>query len=135
VPSINFNYFDSGSGDWSYDLAAAVEGMQFARSIIQQYVEDTNQTATEIVPGPGYQTEAELTEWVKDTSWGHHACCTAKIGADNDPLAVLDSKFRVRGTQGLRVVDASVFPSIPGYYIQTPIYMVSEKAADVIRGG
>lgn len=135
MPSINFNYFDSGSGDWSYDLAAAVEGMQFARSIIQQYVEDTNQTATEIVPGPGYQTEAELTEWVKDTSWGHHACCTAKIGADNDPLAVLDSKFRVRGTQGLRVVDASVFPSIPGYYIQTPIYMVSEKAADVIRGG
>jgi choline dehydrogenase len=134
VPSINFNYFDSGSGDWSYDLSAAVEGMQFARSIIQQYVEDTNQTATEIVPGPGYETEAELTEWVKDTSWGHHACCTAKIGAANDPMAVLDSKFRVRGTQGLRVVDASVFPSIPGYYIQTPIYMISEKAADVISG-
>jgi choline dehydrogenase len=108
--------------------------MQFARNIIQQYVEDTNQTATEIIPGPGYETEAELTEWVKDTSWGHHACCTAKIGADDDPMAVLDSKFRVRGTKGLRVVDASVFPSIPGYYIQTPIYMISEKAADVIIG-
>jgi len=49
-------------------------------------------------------------------------------------MAVLDSKFRVRGTKGLRVVDASVFPSIPGYYIQTPIYMISEKAADVIIG-
>jgi choline dehydrogenase len=134
VPNINFNYFDSGSGNWSYDLAAVVEGMQFARGIIQQYQTDTNQSLTEIVPGPQYQTEAELAEWVKDTSWGHHACCTAKIGADDDPMAVLDSKFRVRGTEGLRVVDASVFPSIPGYYIQTPIYMISEKAASEISG-
>lgn len=108
--------------------------MQFARTIVQQYEKDTNTTATEIIPGPEYQTEAELSEWVKDTSWGHHACCTAKIGADDDPLAVLDSKFRVRGTTRLRVVDASVFPRIPGYYIQTPIYMISEKAAAVICG-
>jgi len=134
VPSINFNYFSSGSGNWQYDLAATVEGMQFARSIIAQYVRDTNSTINELVPGPGYQTQEQLTEWVKDTSWGHHACCTAKIGADSDKMAVLDSKFRVRGTTGLRVVDASVFPQIPGYYIQTPIYMVSEKAADVILG-
>jgi choline dehydrogenase len=134
VPNINFNYFDSGSGNWSYDLAAVVEGMQFARDIVQQYQADTNQSLTEIIPGPQYQTEAELTEWVKDTSWGHHACCTAKIGADDDPMAVLDSKFRVRGVEGLRVVDASVFPTIPGYYIQTPIYMISEKAASEICG-
>ncbi|KAH6696462.1 GMC oxidoreductase [Leptodontidium sp. MPI-SDFR-AT-0119] len=134
VPSINFNYYDSGSGNWSYDLAATVGAMQFARSIVKQYERDTNQTATELVPGPGYETEAKLTEWVRSTSFGHHACCTAKIGADSDPMAVLDSKFRVRGTQGLRVVDASVFPSIPGYYIQTPIYMISEKAAAVIIG-
>jgi len=135
VPSINFNYFDSGSGDWPYDLAAAVEGMQFARTIIQQYEQDTNTTATEIIPGPEYQTEAELSEWVRDTSWGHHACCTAKIGDDDDPLAVLDFKsFVYVGTERLRVVDASVFPRIPGYYIQTPIYMISEKAAAVISG-
>jgi choline dehydrogenase len=48
-------------------------------------------------------------------------------------MAVLDSRFRVRGMQGLRVVDASVFPKIPGYFIATPIYMVSEKAFDVIQ--
>jgi choline dehydrogenase len=47
-------------------------------------------------------------------------------------MAVLDSRFRVRKTQGLRVVDASVFPKIPGYFIVTPIYMISEKASDVI---
>ena len=48
------------------------------------------------------------------------------------PTAVLDSRFRVRGTEGLRVVDASVFPKIPGYFIVSAIYMVSEKASDVI---
>jgi choline dehydrogenase len=48
-------------------------------------------------------------------------------------MAVLDSRFRVRKTQALRVVDASVFPRIPGYFIVTPIYMASEKASDVIR--
>jgi choline dehydrogenase len=47
-------------------------------------------------------------------------------------MAVLDSRFRVRGTKGLRVSDASVFPKIPGYFIVTPVYMISEKATDVI---
>jgi len=70
--------------------------------------------------------------FIKDEAWGHHASCTCPIGADGDPMAVLDSKFRVRGVQSLRVVDASVFPKIPGFYIALPIYMISEKAADVI---
>lgn len=47
-------------------------------------------------------------------------------------MAVLDSKFRVSGTQGLRVVDAIVFPKIPDFYIALPVYMISEKAADFI---
>jgi len=47
-------------------------------------------------------------------------------------MAVLDSNFRVYGTQNLRVVDASVFPFIPGFFIVTPIYMISEKTSDVI---
>jgi choline dehydrogenase len=46
---------------------------------------------------------------------------------------VLDSKFRVHGVAGLRVVDASVFPHMPGYFIAVPIYMISEKAADTIN--
>ena len=53
-------------------------------------------------------------------------------GHEADPMAVVDSRFRVIGTQGLRIVDASVFPRIPGFFIVTPIYMISEKAADVI---
>jgi choline dehydrogenase-like flavoprotein len=50
----------------------------------------------------------------------------------NDRRAVLDSRFRVHGVRGLRVVDASVFPKIPGYFILAPIFMVSEKAADTL---
>jgi choline dehydrogenase len=47
-------------------------------------------------------------------------------------MAVVDSRFRVHGAEGLRVVDASVFPRIPGLFIAVPIYMISEKASDVI---
>jgi choline dehydrogenase len=86
----------------------------------------------EEIPGPEYQGN-KLREFIKNEAWGHHASCTAKIGPDSDGMAVLDSRFRVRGTEGLRVVDASVFPRIPGYFIVTPIYMVSEKASDVIQ--
>ena len=61
-----------------------------------------------------------------------NASCTCKIGADNDKLAVLDGDFRVRGVKNLRVVDASVFPRIPGLFILSSVYMISEKASDVI---
>jgi choline dehydrogenase len=54
------------------------------------------------------------------------------MGAKTDPNAVVDSNFRVIGTQNLRIVDASVFPRIPGFFIVTPIYMIAEKASDVI---
>ena len=54
------------------------------------------------------------------------------MGPSSDPLAVVDSKFQVYGTRSLRIVDASVFPRIPGYYLTVPIQMISEKASDVI---
>src|SRR6185436_5201461 len=88
---------------------------------------------TEMWPGrAAAATRQQIGDWVKREAWGHHASCSAPIGADADPNAVLDSKFRVRGTEGLRVVDASVFPKIPGTFILLPIYMVSEKATDTI---
>jgi len=86
----------------------------------------------ELVPGPNCTTPNALSKFIQDEAWGHHASCTNKIGADNDKMAVLDSRFRVRNTQGLRVVDASVFPKIPGYFIVSAVYMISEKASDVI---
>ena len=77
----------------------------------------------------------ELEQFVKDNAWGHHACGTCKIGKDSDPLAVLDGQFRVRGVRNLRVVDASVFPRIPGLFILSAVFMIAEKASDAILLG
>lgn len=133
MPLINFNYFDSGTttdNAAEKDVQAVVEGMTFSRRIFKDVI-SLNGGFTEVWPGPSVTGEA-LKDFVRNEAWGHHASCTCPIGADGDPMAVLDSKFRVRGVKGLRVVDASVFPKIPGFYIALPIYMISEKAADVI---
>ncbi len=58
--------------------------------------------------------------------------CTAKIGGRHDPMAVLDSRFRVRGVDNLRVVDACAFPKVPGFFPVASIMMLGEKAGDVI---
>ena len=73
-----------------------------------------------------------MKDFIRREAWGHHASCSCPIGADDDPNAVLNSNFKVRGVEGLRVVDASVFPKIPGFYVVLPTYMISEKASDVI---
>jgi len=93
---------------------------------------DLFSSSKEVWPGTTTTTRAQIGDWVKREAWGHHASCSAPIGADGDPNAVLDSRFHVRGTTGLRVVDASVFPRIPGTFIVLPIYMVSEKATDTL---
>jgi choline dehydrogenase len=77
------------------------------------------------------QTDEALAKYVRDTAWGHHASCTCPIGPPRLD-GVLTSDFKVHGTQGLRVADASVFPRIPGFFIVSAIYMIAEKAADVI---
>jgi len=135
-PAINFHYFDDGDVDQGQDvndLTAVVNGVEFVRKIAQRSDSvDWFTTHTEVWPGPAASTREQIGQWVKKEAWGHHASCSAPIGADGDAKAVLDSKFRVRGTEGLRVVDASAFPKIPGTFIVLPIYMMSEKATDVI---
>jgi choline dehydrogenase len=78
------------------------------------------------------RSRAQLEDYVRRQAWGHHASCTCKLGPKSDPAAVVDSRFRVHGTRNLRVVDASVFPHIPGFFIVSAVYMISEKASDVI---
>src|SRR5688572_8932134 len=106
-----------------------VHGVQFVRGLGASY---RHLVAEEVVPGPDFATPEQVREFVRNEAWGHHASCTCKIGRDDDPMAVLDSRFRVRGTQGLRVVDASVFPRIPGLFVVSAVYMIAEKASDAI---
>jgi choline dehydrogenase len=130
-PRVDFRYFDEGNDGNGDDLDAVVDGVRFARNLMGEMSAHTIQ---ELVPGPAVETDDELREFVRNQSWGHHASCTCKIGPASDPMAVVGSDFRVHGTTGLRVVDASVFPRIPGFFIVTAVYMISEKASDVILG-
>jgi choline dehydrogenase len=137
MPKITMNSLDTGvttDGAADKDLQAIYEGVQFGRRAFDKVV-PLGGSFTETWPGANVSSEADVKEFIKNEAWGHHASCTCPIGSDNDPMAVLDSNFKVRGVDGLRVVDASVFPKIPGYYIAVPIYMISEKAADVIIKG
>jgi choline dehydrogenase len=129
TPVINFHYFDEGSDKTLEDLAAMVEGIEFARRMNTR-IEDIS--TGEMIPGPQAKSREDLAEFVRNEAWGHHAASTNKIGPQEDPMAVVDGDFRVHGTRNLRIVDASVFPRIPGYFILAPIYMISEKASDVI---
>jgi choline dehydrogenase-like flavoprotein len=85
----------------------------------------------EVLPGIQAQSDAELQEHIRRNAWGHHACGTCAIGPVEEG-GVLSSDFRVHHTVGLRVVDASVFPRIPGFFIASAVYMIAEKAADVM---
>ncbi|WP_209308943.1 GMC oxidoreductase [Blastococcus sp. CT_GayMR16] len=129
TPDVRFRYFEEGTDTAGEDLDAVVTGIEVARSIMACLEDDV---AAELVPGPTVESREELRSFVRDQAWGHHASCTAAMGPATDPGAVVGSDFRVHGTQGLRVVDASVFPRIPGFFIVTAIYMAAEKASAVI---
>jgi len=127
MPEINFRYFHEGTGDWQQDVDSVVDGIKFVRSINSQILDVFDEEES-----PNANERESLAQFVKDNAWGHHASCTCKIGRKEDRMAVLDGDFRVYGTEGLRVVDASVFPRIPGFFIVSSIYMIAEKAAEVI---
>jgi len=125
-PNIAFNSFSEGA---DADLQALEEGVATVRSIGRRMDRSLPvESYKETYPGEA----APIRDHIRKNAWGHHASGTAKLGSDQDPMAVLDSHFRVRGTCGLRVVDASVFPSMPGFFVVVPIYIMSEKAADAV---
>jgi choline dehydrogenase-like flavoprotein len=129
VPCINFRYFEEGADQ---DLDAVLDGIRFVRAITADLRE--KDLMSEEFPGDGVNTDEELKSFVRNHAWGHHASCTCAIGP-RDQGGVLSSDFRVHGTSGLRVVDASVFPRIPGVFIVSAVYMIGEKAADDILNG
>ena len=130
TPLINFHYFDEGSDTAGEDLQSVVAGIRFVRKLTAK-LKERGLIAAEELPGDAVQSDQELMDFVRSVAWGHHASCTCAIGP-REAGGVLGSDFRVHGTEGLRVVDASVFPRIPGFFIVSAVYMVAEKAADVI---
>ena len=130
TPEINFHYFQEGSGGWEEDLASVVSGVKFVREIMDKLIE-RGVVQEEVPPRVGTMSDAALAEFVRNNAWGHHASSTCAIGHP-DKGGVVDSNFRVHGCKGLRVVDASIFPRIPGLFIVSAVYMIGEKAAETI---
>ena len=131
-PVINFHYFDEGTdkgAEEGSDLAAITAGVALARRLAAT-LRDKGWIAQEEIPG-GAVSDATIPEFVRNNAWGHHASCTCRIGRRQDG-GVVSSDFKVHGVERLRIVDASVFPRIPGYFIASAVYMIGEKAADVI---
>jgi choline dehydrogenase len=129
-PEINFRYLQEGNCSPADDLDAVVTGIKFGRRVADAM---GDLVAEEEVPGRHLYTDDQLKRHVEENAWGHHACGTCAMKPE-DQGGVVDSRFRVYGVQNLRVVDASIFPRIPGYFIVASVYMIAEKAADEILG-
>ncbi|SHL39954.1 choline dehydrogenase [Roseibium suaedae] len=128
-PSILFNYM-SHEDDWA-DFRTAI---RLTREIFGQDA-FTPYRGKEIQPGSAVQSDAELDDFIKEhVESAYHPCGTCKMGAANDPLAVVDPECRVIGVEGLRVADSSIFPQITNGNLNAPSIMVGEKAADHILG-
>jgi choline dehydrogenase len=131
-PDINFRFFEKHG---EQDLHELVE----AANLLRQAFDAAGEPVApfeEKHPCPGGKdekcTDQVQAEYFKLQAYSHHATSTCAIGGDDDKLAVLDSKFRVRGVKGLRVVDASAFPVVPGAFPSCPTMMLSAKAAEDI---
>jgi choline dehydrogenase len=129
-PYVNFRYFEEGDDAAGEDLDSVVEAINFVRGMTTT-LKDQRLIAEEESPGENVQSDDDLKQFVRDNAWGHHASCTCAIGP-REQRGVLNSAFVVHGTRGLRVVDASVFPRIPGLFIVSAVYMIGEKAAQVV---
>jgi choline dehydrogenase len=127
-PALRFNYLSTET-----DRTEWVETSRAARSILAQPA-FAPFDGGELSPGPTVETEAQILEWVaKDAETALHPSCTARLGID-DTSAIHPDTFRVHGTDGLRVVDASSMRYVTNGNIYAPVMMLAEKAADAILG-
>jgi len=110
------------------------ESLKIARKIVEQPAFDPYRGA-EINPGAHNQSDDELDAWMREKGETiYHPIGTAKMGTDSDPMSVVDDTLKVRGVEGLRVIDASVMPTLIGGNTNAPTIMIAEKIADHIRG-
>lgn len=126
APSIHANYLSSDA-----DLRTLVEGVRFARRIATTRSFDSYR-GEEMTPGKGVATDEQIAAFIRVQSQTlYHPVGTCRMG--NDEMAVVDARLRVRGIEGLRVVDASVMPKIIAGNTNAPTIMIAEKSAEMIR--
>jgi choline dehydrogenase len=128
-PAIFANYLATEE-----DRRALRQGVKIAREVAAQPALSRYRSA-EDSPGAEVSTDAEIDAWIARTGETiYHPVGTCRMGAAGDPLAVVDDQLRVQGIAGLRVIDASVMPTLIGGNTNAPTIMIAEKAADMIRG-
>jgi choline dehydrogenase len=128
-PVIQPNYLKDPS-----DQRTMVEGIKLARKLLHA-PQLAKYVARETFPGPGIETDDEILDFARKyctSVW--HLIGTARMGPSSDPTAVVDNQLRVYGLQNLRVVDASIMPSMPSANTYASTMMIAEKASDMIRG-
>ena len=128
-PKITFNYM-STEKDWiDFRRGIRLTREIFAQEAFRPFVKH------EIQPGIALQTDAQIDGFIRaHAESAYHPCGTCKMGAVDDPLAVVDPQTNVIGVKGLRVVDSSIFPQITNGNLNGPSIMVGEKASDLILG-
>lgn len=129
---VNFNGYSESDVSKMVNIIKAIG--DFVAINLQKYSQNAKGGVVEVM-NPSQDTlkdDEKIAQWIRDNAFGHHACCTNKMGRDDDKTAVLDGQMRVRGVNNLRVVDASSFPEMPGFFPAVPIMLLAEKAAEDI---
>jgi choline dehydrogenase len=128
-PVIQPNYLGAES-----DRRVLLAGMKLARRLLGSKALSRYYDREEF-PGSEKQSDAELMQAAKERgTTTFHLMGSCRMAPDNDPTAVVDDQLRVRGLEGLRVVDASIMPTMPSANLNASVLMIAEKAADMIRG-
>ena len=125
-PAIRANYLAD-----PIDQRVLVDGMKIGRRIINNQVMDRYR-AYEMNPGDRVQTDDEWLDFARrNGQTTYHVIGTCRMGPD--PMAVVDDHLRVHGVEGLRVVDASIMPTVPSGNTNAAVIMIAEKGADMIK--
>ena len=128
-PAIFANYLATDE-----DRRAMREGVRMMRHVASQAALDAYRSE-ELFPGKDVETDEQIDAWIrKHAETIYHPVGTCKMGAASDEMAVVDGELKVRGIEGLRVIDASVMPTLVGGNTNAPTIMIAEKAADMLRG-
>ena len=128
-PSIQFNYLqhERDRADWR-------QCIRLTREIMNQPAMDPYR-GEEVQPSAAIHDDAAIDQWIRENvESAYHPSCSCRMGAADDPMAVVDSDCRVRGINNLRVIDASVMPTITNGNLNAPTIMIAEKASDIILG-